>query len=289
MRRSLVLLLSLLVARSAFAWGDEGHRVVCEIAFLSLNETERAEVTRLTNAYRLPPRAQLRIHSFPDACALADEARSRALSGAAGWERFASFKNFHFLNLPRTERRVDERFCANDCVLEGLRQESAALRNATGDQEKAEALFFLAHFAADVHQPLHVSYRDDHGGSEIEPIGGGFYFSKNLHSVWDSGILRRSMGSIGWRAYARLLRDRIAASHAATWRTANPLQWAQESYDITTRPDVEYCVFANGRCKARSNRSRTLRSGYQSSFHDDVDLRLQQAGVRLAELIRNNL
>jgi hypothetical protein len=35
--------------------------------------------------------------------------------------------------------------------------------------------------------------------------------------------------------------------------------------------------------------SRTLDEAYQAEFADDVALRLQQAGVRLAEVIRINL
>jgi hypothetical protein len=37
------------------------------------------------------------------------------------------------------------------------------------------------------------------------------------------------------------------------------------------------------------NSSRTLDAKYQQKFQDDVEMRLQQAGVRLAELIRANL
>jgi hypothetical protein len=41
-------------------------------------------------------------------------------------------------------------------------------------------------------------------------------------------------------------------------------------------------------CEARPG-SRTVTAEYQAEFADDVMMRFQQAGVRLAELIRNNL
>src|SRR6185503_831706 len=35
----------------AFAWGDSGHRTVCEIALRNLTPTARSEVTRLLHAH----------------------------------------------------------------------------------------------------------------------------------------------------------------------------------------------------------------------------------------------
>ena len=39
-------------AGNAFAWGQDGHRAVCRIAYLLLDEAQQKEVTRLTAAYR---------------------------------------------------------------------------------------------------------------------------------------------------------------------------------------------------------------------------------------------
>ena len=35
------------VPRSAWAWGDEGHKVICEIAFRLVQPSTRAEIQRL--------------------------------------------------------------------------------------------------------------------------------------------------------------------------------------------------------------------------------------------------
>lgn len=43
----LVLLLGAGIAPEVHAWGDTGHRIICEIAFQELNPQARAEVKRL--------------------------------------------------------------------------------------------------------------------------------------------------------------------------------------------------------------------------------------------------
>ena len=289
MRRTFLIVLSLLVAESALAWGQEGHRIVCRIAYLSLSDSERATVDALTEAFVPPPNMDLVINSFPDACIFADEARSKARNGTPGWEQFSKFNSWHFLNLPRTSETVEMSFCADNCVLTGIADQSTALKTATDDQSRAQALFFLSHFAGDVHQPLHVSYADDQGGN-LTQVAPGFYqdFVKNLHSVWDTGIILKAIGDRGWKAYARVLKRRIRPADRARWLTTAPIDWAQESYDVTTSPDVRYCVEADGSCNLDPS-VRVLDQAYQNESRGDVELRLQKAGARLAGLLRKNL
>jgi hypothetical protein len=253
-------------------------------------------VTRLITEYERPDGKK--IASFPDACVFADEARANARKGLAGWTRFSEFDNWHFLNVPRTRVMIEQADCANDCVLEGIAHHSAALHDAANDHDRAEALFFLGHWIGDVHQPLHVSYADDLGGNNIKPIEGGFYtkptdkFPTSLHSVWDSKIIIKAEGDLGWREYADRLEQQITPAAEALWLLAEPLQWAQESYVISTTPAADYCEWEQeGEAVACNSEPqiRTLRSQYQALFRDDVETRLEQAGVRLAERIRKNL
>ena len=62
MRRALaVVFLIIVCASNAFAWGREGHRIVCRIAFQSLSKEDQEEVERLTKAYTTPPLTDLTI------------------------------------------------------------------------------------------------------------------------------------------------------------------------------------------------------------------------------------
>ena len=287
---SLALIVVSAFTGSAFAWGQDGHRTVCEIAFLRLDKAHQMEVSRLAKSYKAPDGT--RFTSFAQGCTFPDDARAKAQDKVAGYDRFHMFDNWHFLNLPRTATAVTEDDCHDDCVLKGITFHTAALKDATNDHDRAEALFFLGHWVGDIHQPLHISYADDLGGNKIKPIHGGFYKSTNLHSVWDSGIIANDMGSGGWKAFATHLNKTITDANKTAWLGGTHVDWAEESYKITTTPDVQYCKenAANTSCDPNHpTLGRTLKAPYQHEFKDQVETRLEQAGVRLADLIQTNL
>jgi hypothetical protein len=308
MRRALAVFFLITVSVSnAFAWGREGHRIVCRIAFLSLSEEDQKEVERLTKAYKTPPDSDLKIEGYPDACIFPDVARSKAVDAkkkgdtASPWLHFEPFNNWHFFNVDRSAKKIPETACHNDCVVFAIEKHSHDLRTKTDDQDRAEALIFLGHWVGDIHQPLHISFEKDQGGNLIQPVTGGFYpipqipdkpdATLNLHSVWDSGIIRKDLSNGDVYAFADMLRATITGAQRTAWLTSRPLQWAQESYDITTLPDLKYCrrTSCDSGCEALAAQGRVLTKDYQDEFADDVELRLMQAGTRLASLIQNAL
>lgn len=275
MRRLIIILL---VALPAFAWGPDGHRIVCRIAFNELSADQQQEVNRLSRLYR---KHNQNFTSFPHSCIFADNVR--------GIEEFEGFDAKHFLNLPRTERTVTDASCPDKCVVKAIAQDAEALRTAGNDLDRAEALFFLGHWYGDSHQPLHISFKDDRGGNNINSIQGGFFATQNnnFHKVWDSGMLLKMMGD-SWLLYADFLSSNISDEEREQWRGATPTQIAQESYDISTSSDALYCRMDGNECESTGN-SRTLTREYQKEFDNVVQKRLQQAGVRLAEAIKANL
>src|SRR5262245_52434433 len=146
-----VVLLSVLLARDVDAWGDTGHFIICEIAFQELNPKAREAVQRLIRP---------------------DHPRKRA--------------GEHFVNLPRSATGLGDQPCPVDapCVVTAIETDLAALTRAGAtDAEKLVALKFLGHWVGDVHQPLHVSFKDDKGGNDIHEDGP---CAENLHAAWDS-------------------------------------------------------------------------------------------------------
>jgi hypothetical protein len=274
-------------APSAQGYGRDGHRIICAIAYGLLAPEYRAEVDRLVRLYRTPDNGT--IGDFPTACTFADSARGNARDERPGWTRFNPFNNWHFMNLPRNVRQIRESGCGRDCVLGAIEYHRLRLENAgLGAGERAEALFFMAHWVGDVHQPLHVSYEDDLGGNRTGPIVGDYYESSNMHAVWDSGIVSKALAGTRWPSYARGLARRILPAESETWVRTGPLEWAQESYDITTSQEFEYCEWSNGRCRPIGG-ARALGSSYQNEFQGVVEQRLKKAGVRLSDLIERAL
>lgn len=292
--RVLRLTLSILVTlctlpREAKAWSRDGHRIVCRIAWLLLDDARRNEITRLTSAYRDPDGQPL--NSFWDACSYPDEARAKANTHPS-WNRFDVFETWHYANVPRTTTRLPVPPCQSPCVISAVPSHADSLRRAGNDPSRAEALFFLSHWVGDMHQPLHVGFADDRGGNDIRPIEGGFYGVSNLHALWDGGIPGKLFASANWQEFADRLAGEITSAQRATWVQGTATDWAQESYNLITSPKAQYCTWemTGGAmtCAARPG-SRTMGGEYQAEFADDVMARLQQAGVRLAELIRTNL
>ena len=273
------------------AWGNDGHQIVCAIAYKLLSVSDQQEVDRLVRLYRTPDNG--RFQFFTKACTFPDLARSQARSHdeavAQRWHHFAQFNNWHFLNLPRSERVVDAHACGGDCVLHGIEQHLNRLRNhALPDKDRAEALIFLGHWVGDVHQPLHVSYKDDLGGNSITPITGFYAPLEHLHGVWDSGIVGKTHANGDWWTFSGELRSRITPALQQEWSAVAMTQWAQESYDVTTKPETQYCRWTATQCRSIPG-GRHLDASYQTMFGDVAELRLQQAGVRLATLIRDSL
>lgn len=278
-----------LAPREAKAWNRDGHRIVCRIAWHFLDQARRAEIERLTSAYRNPDGQP--VGPYWDACSYADDVRAKARNSPS-WSRFAVLDTWHYANVPRTTTRFPAPPCQTPCVITAVQAHADSLRRASGDRSRTEALFFLSHWVGDLHQPLHVSYADDRGGNQIGPIQGGYYSAPNMHALWDGGLLSKVIGAASWQDVAdRLARD-IAPAQRATWAQGAAPDWAQESYHLITSPDAQYCewqvIGGATTCAARPG-SRTLGEPYQLEFADDVTMRLQQAGVRLAELIRSNL
>ena len=285
----IIVLATLAAPREAHAWSRDGHRIVCRIAWQLLDGPRRAEIDRLTSAYRDPDGQP--IANYFDACAWADAVRSKA-NGSPLWRRLTGFETWHYANVPRTTTRLTTPPCQVPCVISAVEVHGDSLSRASSELARTEALFFLSHWVADLHQPLHVSYADDRGGNGIRPIGGGFYPASNLHATWDAGITGKLFDSSEWHEFADRLAADISPEQRANWVRGTPTDWAQESYDIVTTQQFQYCewqVIGGARTCASMPGRRVLGDAYQNTFGPVVIRRLQQAGVRLAEVLLRHL
>ena len=303
MRARVVVAAVLLSAGVARGWGDEGHKIVGEMATRLLSPEQQREVKTLVRAIERPD-GQRYAH-LATACTLADTARNKARDQAeavrdgiqttaarlAPWSRFAPMERWHFLNLPRDTRHVPESGCT-DCVLQAIAVHGKQLADRTQPLAlRGEALALLGHWVADAHQPFHVSYEDDRGGNRIDRLSGIYPEARNLHDVWDNGILARGQTARGlrdWRAYAQALAAEIDPADRARWETADARTWADESYALVTDPALLYCRWEEGTCRSLG-KERRLTDAYQARFQPVAERRLQQAAVRLARTIADAL
>jgi nuclease S1 len=266
-----------LMPSAAMAWGESGHYTVCEIAYINLTPTAKAEVDRLIQAGGGYP-------SFTQSCTFPDKPRQRASE--------------HFANYARSVKRVDGAGCpgGRPCVITAIANDLAVLRSATAsDGDKSASLKFIGHWLGDIHQPLHISFADDQGGNQIDESGPCDF---GLHAIWDTCIVERRVFGPGTDRYARAqaaaarLNGTITNAQRTLWRRLQPWQWAAESYQITLRPQTGYCIRKTAACwysptkqtyaNGDPKRVQVVDNAYLDWAKPIVEGRLMRGGIRLA-------
>jgi len=260
---SLAIAASFALCGHALAWGDTGHKIVCDLAFRLAAPDTRAEIRRLI-------KLDGEFDFFADSCTWPDHPRKRAPE--------------HFINLKRDATGMppnDECPTSETCVLSAIEKDSKTLASSTDDDEKLDALKFLGHWVGDIHQPLHVSFEDDRGGNNIHVTG---ECSSNLHSAWDNCLVFKAIGENVATA-SRQLFNSLTATNKEQWAAADPRDWANESFALAEAAKVRYCSRHGTSCDLPSPPRVEIDAAYISANVDAVREQLAKAGVRLAKLL----
>jgi S1/P1 Nuclease len=273
----LALSLTLIVEASpVWAWGDLGHRVICQIAFQELNDTARNEVIRLIALDGT-------FDSFTDACTWPDHPRKRAEE--------------HFVNVPRSLQTITTTGCHGvpKCLFTAIPADLEVLRTSHDDAARLASLKYLGHWIGDVHQPLHVSFADDRGGNFIRESGPCV---NSLHTVWDTCIIEKKLGTDP-QTIARDLLDGLSTSDRAAWIAVPIAGWANESFQVTRRKSVQYCVRVGAKCfyqqgnetfsEGEDEKVVIVNAAYLELHVPFVRDRLKRAGIRLGHLLNTTL
>ncbi|RKR00323.1 S1/P1 nuclease [Maricaulis maris] len=265
------LLITLVPTASVEAYGRDGHRIVCDLAYRYLSDETRAEVDRLVAL-------DTQFDHFRDVCSWADEVRGSTHRHTAPW---------HYINQTRNDPHVDPEDCAEGgCITSAIDLHAGIFADrARADAERLEALKFLAHWMGDIHQPLHVSIEGDRGGNDINVLWRGERHT-NLHRVWDSEILLDYMAETWpylaeedrWQPLVEELAADIPLTGVDVYAPLAPIAWAQESHDI---------VRSRGFAYYWANAEQTIEPGdayYERNLPVSMQ-QLKQGGVRLAGLL----
>jgi len=266
-RPFIVLLLSLgallTTVTSAFAWGNEGHRVIGTIASANFDEATAKAVRDLLGE-----------ESMAEACCWADEVRSD--------RQYDWIKPLHYINAPRSAERIDmsrDGLDGQQIISTIIKYREVLADRTKSKEERLLALRLVAHMVGDIHQPLHVSYKDDLGGNKLTLKA--FGKKSNLHRAWDTDLIQRRLKDTkgGWPVMSADLRQAITDEQRAAWmKSLEPIVWANESLAITRR------VYAN-MPKAPGD----VDDGYYAEWMPTVNERLQAAGIRLAAVLNGAL
>ncbi len=275
----------------ALAWGDSGHRTVCEIALRNLTPAAKSEVARLLQAHPQILGANPLNAEYGWACTYPDHPANNG-PGRRSPE--------HFANYARNTLAVTSATgcgAAPICVITAIASDFAVLLSSASDRDRAAALVYLGHWLGDIHQPLHSSFADDRGGNEVNSRG---LCTNSLHSTWDTCILQsRHLGSGPSVDRVRLLAAewslQVGDAERAAWLSARPWQWSAESYVVTLAPATGYCVLVGAACQysatdatwseGEAKRSVQIDGAYMDWAMPIIQRRITQAGVRLGHLL----
>lgn len=243
-----LILLCSTVSLDVKAWGELGHHVVASVAQQQLSTNAAMQTQRLLNLE--PGQTLVSISTW------ADEHRDSTTS------------RWHFVNLPPDSCLYNEaRDCpGGDCVVRAIEDQLVVLKSDPSEIKRLQALKFLVHFVADLHQPLHSGFAHDRGGNQYQININGI--GSNLHALWDIGLVNHAGANLGvWiEKFNRL--PKLTGS-----MSLNPAQMANESCEI---------VASRGFYPTHN-----VPEEYLDRFAPFVASQLEKAASRLARLLNS--
>jgi len=263
MRRATAVITAVLMTSSppVYGWGDLGHRMVCDITWISLQEETRKKALEILD---LSTQAE-----FAEMCNWADAYR----------EGHRETAPWHYISVPRGATDVVmERDCpvVTSCIVREIERNFTVLKGAGSKAEKAVALKFLAHFVGDLHQPLHVGYAEDRRGSLISVFYKGEKWS--MHGIWDYALVEAE--TLPPEKMVNRFRALTPGVLTFDWVEAPPLAWAQESLLILRSPATGYVGNPGG---------LELNEIYLAQNQSVAMDQISKAGARLAHLLETAL
>jgi nuclease S1 len=280
---SLALTSSLIHPRAAYAWGDDGHKVVALIAQHHLAPTAKSQVDAMLAA----DTDNLTAHDIASEATWADKFRQRH-RGTASWHFTDIEISAPDLNMACGGRKPlpAGTVASNgppDCVVDKIEQFAAELAApGTDAEERLVALKFVLHFVGDLHQPLHSADNGDKGGNAVMIMVDGFaHRSKDeLHGFWDTQFvdaLARPPAALATQLLAQITPEQVTE-----WQKGTPEDWAMEAFKIAVDDVYGQPPLAKGTLQR-------LDAAYAKRAEKDVALQLSRAGVRLAAVLNRAL
>jgi hypothetical protein len=304
---SLALTTFLLLPLPGWSWGDEGHRLIGDIAETALTNTP-AVLNHVRQIFG--PNVRLR-----DLATCADRIRDFVRSNGKNpldpqckpfiakfstpqslLTRFQHSDKWHFVDIPFDGHPHSlndvQSFCGpNLCAPERIQHYSDLLHTSTKAADRAEAILFLSHFVGDVHQPLHSAERNnDSGGNLVFVTVFGQTF--NLHHVWDDEIILRMRDQNGHPIPTEALRSQHLIANLPAAGPFNPWQWALDAFQqAVTVSYVNHGAVPPGVIPdIRQPPGTTLNdAAYLAKADPATQQQLRLAGVRLAATLASTL
>src|ERR1700730_15018969 len=196
-----VVLAVILRPVAVWGWGYDGHKIVAVIAADNLTTAAK---NHLANILGVDPD---QVAAAMEAASIRPDTEFRQEDSLTG--------GWHFINICLQDQRSDvpARCLKGNCVTRKIDEYAKRLKDADYDRWGAAGdLAFLIHLVGDIHQPLHAANDADRGANCV--MVESQTHAANLHSVWDTTIVRRLEDTVDSgrpEATARVLEQTYAA------------------------------------------------------------------------------
>ncbi|MCQ2284678.1 MAG: S1/P1 nuclease [Bacteroidales bacterium] len=255
MRKIYILILTTIflgLSHSAWAWGQEGHRIIGEIAYQHLSKKARKQVDKIMGEHGLVYWA-----NWPDAI------KSDTI--------YPTSYDWHFQDLDAgmsdsaVVAALTHYPTAGGNLFRKMDSLILALRNNPNDMD---ALRFVVHLMGDRFCPMHTAHMDDLGGNTVSVSW--HRQQRNLHWVWDEGLILAR--GYSYSEYAEYLEDHFKNQKNAI---------SQMSIEEITLRNYHFCN------EIYDYQSSWDNNAYHYVYHfaEGMEWQLYASGIRLAMLL----
>ena len=249
--QSTFIVILLIFCQTALAWGPTGHRVVGYVAQQHLTKKASKKVNEILNLYSL-------------------EMCGNHMDFIKSDTNYKHMNSWHYVSIPDGMHYDESSKNPKGDVIATIEQIILELKTKEFNVFENEefAIMALVHMVGDIHQPLHVGLAEDRGGNNVRVE----WFGKrtNLHRMWDSELIDHL--KLSYRELGDHINRDITPAQIKIWQKTSVRDWAKESQKLRAA------------CYDFGDKKKL---GYNYSFRHTktIQLRLEQAGVRLAGLL----
>lgn len=252
MKKSLIIV-SLFISTFTWSYDAVGHRIISEIAYKNLNIKAKKHCDKLLGK-----------HGIIYESTWADEVRSDKKYDYSYQWHYQNLKdslttNDLFALLQNNQAEGDHLFYAIDLMTKRLKD----------NPKDAEALKFLVHFVADLHQPMHLGRFEDLGGNKISV--NWFGKTTNIHAVWDGMITENR--KMSYSEFSQYLQDKFKPRK-------------KEFVEFTVLQSIEAGYLIRNEIY-NYDKSNTNNYQYIYRFSDNLDEMLYRGGIQLANILND--
>jgi hypothetical protein len=281
--QGLVALLACAIpAGSAMAWGEEGHRMVGDIASRYLAPEAARQVAFLLRNDKLVDKEPSGRTTLGEIAYWADEIKDTPWGRRLG--------RWHYDDVPLCGDADYARYCPGGACASGqlARHAEMLTDRRVPVYRKNEALKWIVHLMGDIHQPLHASNHSDRGGNTLQISFFGErdnppYGAMNLHAIWDVHMVRRLIAEKGGED--AIVSSPIGDADRAAWERGSVSDWVEESNRVALALVYRALPVAFS-CSPRIQRDvLPIDQAYYSQAAPVIEVQIRKAGVRLARVL----